>query len=185
MNWVDILVIIAFIRICYISVKSGLPIEIFKLLGTVSAIYFSLHYYTILSDSVQKRVSTGNLPLEFLDFAVFVLCAMIGYAAFVLLRMIFYRFIQMEAVPNLNKWGGLMLSVIRGFLFASLIIFAMGISSITYLKMSVKKSYLGDRLFAVSPKTYAWVWSSITSKFMSGEKFNQTINEAQKRFAQE
>ena len=47
-NWVDIFVIILSVRVLYIAVKNGLPVELFKLLGTIAAIYLSLHYYTIL-----------------------------------------------------------------------------------------------------------------------------------------
>jgi hypothetical protein len=80
-------------------------------------------------------------------------------------------------VPVLNKWGGLVLGILRGFLLAGLIIFMLAISTLTYLRNSAIKSYLGKGLFKVAPATYSWLWGNITSKFMTNEKFNKTILE--------
>ncbi len=184
-NWVDILVVILLFRIGYIAIKNGLPAELFKLLGIISAIYLSLHYYTALSDWIRAHIAAEKkMPLEFLDFLVFLVLAILGYLIFVLLRSIFYRFIKMEAVPRLNKWGGLALGVARGFLLVGLVIFMLVISSISYLKNSVKNSYSGRQLFNVATSTYSWLWNAIASKFMPGEKFNRTILEVQENLAQ-
>lgn len=179
-KWVDIFILIILFRICYIGMKSGLPIEFFKLLGILTAIYVSLHYYTGLSDLVQGRIGIKQIPLEFLDFILFAALAMAGYFVFVLLRTIFYRFIKMEAAPRLNQWGGLVLSMVRGFLFSGLVIFMLAISSIGYLKTSVVESYFGSRLSRIAPDTYRWLWDSVTSKFMGREKFNNTLAEIEK-----
>ncbi len=181
-NWVDILVIIILFRIGYIAIKNGLLWEFFKLLGTILAVYLSLHYYTLLSDMMGQRLPSikEKAPLEFLDFLSFVVLAIIGYLIFVSLRIVFHRFIKMEAVPNLNKWGGLVLGIGRGFLLAGLITFMLAISSINYLRNSVNDSYSGRQLFKVVPNTYSWLWNNIASKFMTGEKFNKTILEVQK-----
>lgn len=183
-NWVDIFVIIVLFRIGYIAIKGGLPVEFFKLLGTLAAIYLPLHYYTMVSDFIRQRVAIVNMPLDFVDFLFFIFLAMLGYLIFLALRSVFTRFIKMEAVPHLNKWGGFILGVSRGFLCAGLIIFILVISTVGYLKTSVKDSYLGSRLFNLAPATYNWLWNNFASKFMSSEKFNKTILEVQENFAQ-
>ena len=66
-NWVDIVIIIVFLRIGYVSLKTGILIEVFKFLGALSAIYISSHYYTNLSDSLKKFIPGNIMPLEFLD----------------------------------------------------------------------------------------------------------------------
>lgn len=183
LNWLDILIIILLFRICYIALKSGLPAEIFKLLGTLSSIYISLHYYTALSDFIRGRFALDKkMPLEFLDFLSFLSLAVASYLFFVLLRSVFYRFIKLEAVDRLNKWGGFVLGIGRGILLSGLIIFILVISSISYLKQSVKSSYLGPCFFKVAPNTYNWLWNNLTSKFMAQEKFNKTVLEAQESF---
>lgn len=183
-NWVDIIVVIILFRICYIAVKSGLPVELFKILGTLLAIYLSLHYYTMLSDFFRNRIAVKSLPLEFLDFLSFTVLAILGYLIFVSLRVLFHRLIKMEATPQFNKWGGLILGVGRGILLGGLIIFMLIISSVSYLKNSVKDSYSGKRLFKVAPATYSALWDNLMSKFATQEKFNSTILEVQKYISQ-
>jgi len=174
-NWVDVFFVILLIRICYVAIKNGFPIELFKLLGTLSAIYLSLHYYIIFPDYIVGRIGAKNIPLEYLTFFSFVALAILGYFIFMLLRKVFSRFIQLEAVPNLNKWGSLILSVIRGFLLISLLIFIFVIAPWGYFGNSVNNSYSGKRLFKIAPATYTWMWNSIMSKFRTQEKFNDAI----------
>jgi len=178
-NWVDIFIIILLIRICYIAIKNGFIAELFKISGTILAIYLSFHYYTYLSDIVRQRFISQKLSLDFLDFLCFTFLAVLGYLVLVLLRQVFSYLIKMEALPQLNRWGGLALGVIRGFLLSSLIIFILLISSITYLKNSVIDSYSGRRLFKIAPATYSKVWFGFASKFMPQEKYNSTIQEVQ------
>jgi len=182
-KWVDVFILIILFRICYIGMKNGLPVEFFKLLGTVTAIYVSLHNYTLFSDWLQGLMGFKEFPLDFFDFLAFMPLAIAGYLLFVLLRALFYRYINMEAAPRLNQWGGLALSVVRGFLFSGLIIFMLVISSISYFKTSVSESYFGTRLFRIAPITYRWLWGAVGSKFMGKEKFNNTVTEIEKEFS--
>ena len=183
-NWVDILVLILVVRTCFIAAQSGFPIELFKFLGTLAAIYLSLHYYVVLADYAMNWLSLGGrTPVEFSEFVIFLVLAIAGYCIFVLLRSIFYRFLKMEAVSGLNKWGSLVLGVARGVFLASLIMFMMFISSIGYFRDSVKASYSGRRLFMVAPDTYSWLWSGVASKFVPAEKFNAAVTSVKEEFA--
>jgi uncharacterized membrane protein required for colicin V production len=175
-NWIDIFVVILTLRVCFIAVKSGFPVELFKFFGTLTAVYISLHYYIVLADYSKEWLSLGNrMPLELLEFLIFAVLALSGYSLFILLRGIFYRFLKMEAVSALNKWGSLFLGIARAVLLASLIIFMLAISSVGYLKESVKESYSGRRLFSLGPDTYAWIWKSVISKFNASEKYNAVV----------
>jgi uncharacterized membrane protein required for colicin V production len=176
-NWIDILIVIILSKICYTAFRTGLKIEIFKLLGTLASVYLALHYYTNISDNF--RGPNQKLPLEFMDFLSFIVLLIVGYLVFFSLRLLFFLFIKIEAEPNINKWVGLVLGIARGFLTASLIAFLLMISSLEYLKTSVKSSYLGRTFIQIAPNTYTWIWNSITSKFMVQEKFNDTIREVQ------
>lgn len=182
-NWVDILIITLLIRIGYVSLKNGLAPEFFKLLGTLLALYLSLHYYTSVSDFFRRRFSTEAMPLEFLDFICVNILAVLGYLSFVLLRSVFCHFIKADAVPQLNKWGGLVLGAFRGVLLVSLITFTLAISSITYLKDSVKNSYSVAHVLKIAPNTYSWIWNKFMSKFMTAEDFNKSVLEVQENFS--
>jgi len=178
-NWVDVFFVIILIRICYVAIKNGFSVELFKLLGTISAVYLALHYYIIFPDYIVGRIGAKNIPLEYLTFFSFVSLATLGYLIFMLLRKVFSRFIQLEAVPKLNKWGSLILSIFRSFLLVSLIIFIFIIAPTAYFRSSVSNSYSGKRLFQIAPATYTWLWNSIMSKFRAQEKFNDAILKVQ------
>ena len=172
-NFLDILILILLFRVCYVAMHTGLPVESFKLAGTLASIYLSLHYYVFLSDLIQKKIDLSLMPLEFADFLIFLFLAIIGYLLFMALRGVFFNFIKLEAVAPLSKWGGLFFGILRGLLLVSLICFSMSISSVSYLNKSVKSSYLGSRLNQVAPNTYKWLWDGFFSKFMGSEKFNK------------
>jgi uncharacterized membrane protein required for colicin V production len=178
-NWVDIFVIILLLRTSYIAVKNGLPAELFKTLGLISATYFSLHYYTFFSGLVDERPLLKSVPAELLNFISFVILALCGYFVFVILRKIFCRFIKVEAVPNLNKWGGFILGIFRVILLISLLIFMLAMSPVGYLTDSVKHSFSGKRIVQVAPAIYSSLWDKIASKFMTSEKFNKSVFEVQ------
>jgi len=183
LNWVDLVVIIAFVRICYVAFKTGFTIELFKLLGIIFAIYISMHYFTAFSDILVRRgATTEKVPLEFTDFISFLLLVIAAYLVFMFLRSVFYRFIKMEAAPNLQKWGGFVLGIFRAFFTIGLIIFMLVISSFTYTKDSVISSYTGRSSFKTAPATYSWIWYNLVSKFMNNEKFNKTILEIKEEF---
>lgn len=182
-NWVDIFVLLLVIRVCFVAVKNGFPVELFKLLGTIAAIYLASHYFATLAELLFGWIGLGKvLPLEFLQFVVFLLLAIFGYAVFLLLRVIFHRFLKMEAVSSLNKWGSLFLGAIRGIFLASLIIFMMFISSVSYFQESVKSSYSAKGLFMLSPNTYSWLWNNAVSKFAGKERFNHFVTTTSEEF---
>lgn len=181
-NWVDLVAIILFFRICYLAAAKGVITEIFKLLGVVCAIYLSMHYFTVLSDFFRLHKGTHVIPLSFLDFLSFIILIVIGYLIFVLLRLILGRFAKMETTPKISRIGGLILGFARAYLCVSLVIFSLAISSISYFRKSAEKAYYGRFLFRSNVDTYAWMWNKFFSKFMRGEKYNPTVTEVQDYF---
>jgi uncharacterized membrane protein required for colicin V production len=179
LNWVDILVALILLKVCYTAAKNGLPIEFFKFLGTITAIFISLHYYVALSDLALKGINNPKMSLEFVDFLSFLVLALVSYLLFVFLRKITLQLIKIEAVSTLNKWGGFILGAGRAVLLSSLVIFALTISSINYFKDSAMASYSGKRLFRVCANTYRLIWNNAVSRFMTNEKLNKTIEEVE------
>ena len=182
LNFLDFIVLIVLLRICYISAKTGLSVEIFKFLGVLFSTYIALHYYTALSDVIQKRFLPKNMPLEFIDFITFLSLIIAVYLCFVGIRTILSRFVQLDTIPKINQLAGLVLGIGRGFLVIGLLSFTLVISSVAYLSNSVKYSYFARKTFAISPQTYDWLWSNIFSKFSPNEKFNSTVMEVKDNF---
>ena len=180
-NWLDIFVIILLARICYVAINTGLPIEIFKILGTLCAIYFSFHYYSSLSGSIQKIVGFKNIPIGFLNFSSFLILTVFSYGIFIILRKIFSSLVKIDSVSTLNKLGGVALGTIRGILLASLLVFIFVISGNGYLKGSVRASYSGKTLFKIAPATYKTISNGFVSKLFPRQKVNSYITELGKK----
>lgn len=179
LKWFDFFIIILLLRTCYIAVKCGIIIEIFKTLGLILAIFLSLHFYTAVSESLNARFSMSAIPLEFLDFLVFVILAICGYFAFLILRMTFSRLVKTEAVSLFNKWGGLTLGILRGILLIGFVTYALVISSVIYLKTSVNNSYFGKTTLGIAPSVYRGLWEVIVSKFSAKDSYNQYVDETE------
>jgi len=184
-NWVDIFVIVLLFRIIYISSKTGAIIELFKLLGIYFSLYITLHYYVDLSDLLRKSLPVEAFPTNFFDFIVFLPLLIVSYLVFVLLRSVFCNFVKIEAVPTVSKIAGFLLGVCRGILTISLVIYIFAISCMPYLFNSAQRSFLGKRLFNITVVTYTGTWDNFASKFMTQEKLNNTVVEAQKNFLNE
>jgi uncharacterized membrane protein required for colicin V production len=152
-----------------------LPVQLFWFLGSIAAVYLSLHYYSSLAAFLGKRFPAHGMPAEYWNLITFILLAVVGYLFFVLLQKLFARYITMQATPRLNKYGGLVLGAMRGIMVAGLIIFLFSISSVAYLQNTVSHSYAGQHLFKVAPATYTWLWKNIMSKFMTSEHPNTDV----------
>ncbi|MDD5156389.1 MAG: CvpA family protein [Candidatus Omnitrophica bacterium] len=153
-NWIDVFFIILLLRTLYVALKTGFIAEVFKLLGTLLAIYVSMHYYTALSDFLGSRFGLDKkLTVAFVDFMCFILLAIVFYLIGNLLSFTFAALIKSEAVPRLNKWGGFIVGMARALLLAGLFTFAFSISTIRYLHVKVAESYFGPRLIRVAPET--------------------------------
>jgi uncharacterized membrane protein required for colicin V production len=158
-------------RICYIATKGGFTSELFKFIGTITAIYLPMHYSILIADYVRKQLPIeGKFPQGYIDLMVFVFLSTAGYLFFVFLRKAFNNLVKIEAVSSLNKWGGLILGGLRSVLLVSLISFALVIPGTSYLKNSVKHSYLGIRVYFYAPDTYSWIFTNVFLKFMPSEK---------------
>jgi uncharacterized membrane protein required for colicin V production len=177
LNWIDILVFIIFLRFIFISLKQGLGVESFKLLGTVCGLYLSLHYYLSLATYLNGR-SGGKNPLgSLLELLAYALLFVVGYLFFWALRFFTFRFISAQINPEVSRWGGLLLGLIRSLLLSSLVLFSFMIPKESYFRDSVRYSFSGNYVSQVAPATYTFIWESIVSKFNSGEKYNGAVRD--------
>lgn len=180
-NWLDIFILIMIFRICYIAVKGGFTTEFFKFLGTLTAIYLAMHYSVFIADYTRGLLpAEAKIPLELINVLIFSTLSIMGYFLFVLLRHAFNNFVKIETVSSLNKWGGLIVGGYRSVLLVSLVSFALVVSGIYYFKNSVKHSYLGSRLSVVAADTYSWIWTSVSSKFITSEKEGSIVIDIKK-----
>ena len=176
LNWVDIFTVILLFRICYIATRQGFISEIFKLIGTITAICFACHYYTRLSNLLNIHLSLNSQTgLGILEFFSFIILASIGYLIFVILRVVFSVLIKMEAISYLNRWGAILFASLRWALFSSLLFLIFLVSDISYLKNSLNDSYSGVRISKIAPSVYLILWNSLIYRFAYEDAFNQKV----------
>jgi uncharacterized membrane protein required for colicin V production len=94
-------------------------------------------------------------------------------------RVLFFRLVKVEVVPNLSRFVGLSLGLIRAALVISLLIFALIVSGNGYFNRSVDKSYLGRKFSVIAPNAYNLMFQSLVSKFNPQEKMNGAALESQ------
>ncbi len=179
-NWIDIFVVILALRIIYIAFKNGLKFEFFKVLGTLSALYLSLHYYTSLSDLLNKRLLNNTGENWFFDMFAFAMLASAGYGFFFLIRFLLGKVSQSELNAHLDKWGGLALGICRAALAVSLSLCFFLASSGEYFRKSVHGSFSGPAVARIAPGTYIFFWNTMGSKLQGNNSLNPAIKDLTK-----
>jgi uncharacterized membrane protein required for colicin V production len=179
-NWVDFCVFILFVRIFYISINTGLTTEICKTLGTITAAYLSLHYYTPLSNFINERAAMQNTTIAFAEAATFLTLALLGYSIFWGIRLVIKKFMTVEIDNKVSKWGGAGLGFLRALLLSSLILYGLYISSIEYFQKSVATSNSGMSIIYFAPSAYRGIWNGFVSKFVSNGQFNSVVFDIKK-----
>lgn len=175
-NWLDILLLVFFVRICVIASQKGLSVEIFKVLGTFFCIYLSFHYYSLFANAVYSLPFFKFMSFDLVDFACFLILVFAGYFVFILLRRLFGMLFKMEDTPGLfNKWTGFALGIIRGVLCCSLLVYILFISGSGYLQQSTRNSMFAKPIFNIAAETYHGIWNGLMSKMMPLEKINKSV----------
>ncbi len=176
-NWIDILVVAIFVRIVYTAFKNGIWVELFRFFGILVAIYLSLHYYSSWAQGISDKLNYKDFQLKFFELFTFALPAGFAYLSFYIFRTTSSKFVNVEFVPKLSSWGGVIVGILRGFFSISLFLYFLLIPASDYFTKCVKTSFLGQKLVVIAPTTYNGLWDSIMSKFMTSEKLNKTVFE--------
>ena len=172
LNWIDIFVIIIIIRTTYIGFMRGFSVEIFKFLGIFTASIISIHYYNLLADFVGATVAFDKDILGVISFMVLWLGSVM---AFSFIFNLFTKFIRLEAVSSVNKWGGCALGILRGFFILGLVVITFRLTNTTYLKNSIEKSFSANTIADIAFINYRNTWSGVVMKFFPKEDVNYAV----------
>ncbi len=172
-NWVDVAMLVLLIRIVFIGVKTGFVIELFKLLGVLSAVFIGLHYYALLAAIIAQKT---NWSLESWEFVIFVLLTL-GVAVLVkFLREGFLAIFKFEtAHAGVNQWGAGILSVLRALLLASLVMYALLLTRAECLQRQTLMSVSQKLVLKAAPKTYSFLFHRWIGKIYTQERFNADV----------
>ena len=171
-NWIDILMAAIVIRVVYIGIKRGIVVELFKMVGVLSAVFITLHYFSSISKVLQEKV---HLPLAAADLFSFGILWGLVILAFKFIRDGFGMLFKMEAAHSiLDKWGGLVVCIGRALLLCSLTILCLRASSIDYFLKNLEKSATASKLASLAPGFYEATYNNVVSKFFPSEELNKS-----------
>jgi len=152
-NWVDILVIIIVTRMSYVAFREGFTHEIFPLIGTTFVMVFSLHYYGKFGEIISRELF--NASIQFANFASFVMIAVVLTTICKLLNTLLNKILKMQWNPIIEKFGGLILGVVRASITASLILTVLSLTPLPYFQWSIRdKSLTGVYVLGIGPSIY-------------------------------
>lgn len=172
-NWVDVAMLVLFIRIVFIGIKTGFVTELFKLFGIISAVFISFHSYSAISAFVIQKT---RWSVDWLDFVFYVLLVSLVVIAVMFLRDAFFIIFKFETThAGLNQWGAGVLSVIRAVFLASLIMYGILLSNVEVLQKMIFTSISHKIALKVAPNTYAFIFNNFVGKILVNQKFNDQV----------
>lgn len=155
-NWIDILDVIIILRISYVSFREGLTHEIFPLIGTVLVMVFSLHYYTMLGETIS--INFFRMPVRLADFLGFLILAICTWLIFKALNALLNKIVSVQWHPLIEKFGGLIAGLVRAFVTTSLILIILALTPLPYFQWSIRdKSVTGMHFLRIGPGIYSSV----------------------------
>lgn len=175
LNWVDVFVFIAFLRIILISYRHGFVIEVFQLLGTIVSIFIAFHSYDKLAGLISSH---SPIPIDFSSFFSFVFLIVLILVLFKFCREGFLFVIKIQPLAVLDKWGSVALGIVRAAFVSSIILVTLLISAIGYFQQSAERALSSRYLLDLAPKAYAFMFDSIYSKFSLQEEANFAVFKA-------
>lgn len=171
-NWVDILIAAITIRIIYIGIKNGFIVEFFKGIGVFFSIFITFHYYTGIAKILQSRLPISESIAQSLCF---VLLWSLVSLIFKLIREGMMLMLKIQAHSLLDKWGGLLVSILRSILIGSLVLVFLHVLGVEYIIKNVRRSFINAYLFDIASKVYEASYDGFVDKFFPSEKLNLAV----------
>jgi uncharacterized membrane protein required for colicin V production len=169
-NWIDVVLVILFIRMIFIGVKNGFLSEFFKFIGVLALVFVSLHFYSFLAAWVTKKT---NLFWGFWDLAVFAVLWFVVAFFFKLLRDGILVLFKAETThQGFDKYAAGLVAVARGILVCSMTIFLILLTRNGPLTRMALHSYSYQVAGSAAVGTYTFLYKNLVDKLFAGEHYN-------------
>ena len=172
LSWVDIVMPLVILRCALTGKKSGLVVESFKLIGILFATFVTLHYYKALGDLLHQNLSLND---SIKDAYAFGLLAVSAHLLFSLIREGWLIILKIEMPPIIDQWGGLIFSLIRGYLICGLILLALVLVKDNSIQADAKHSLSALVFKDTSSRIYQNFYSGFIDKFFPKEPINEEV----------
>ena len=172
MNFIDLFLLIVFLRVIYIAISRGVINESFKIAGLFVSGWFSFHYYFPLGNKIGSKILFFSE--EHLYFISFFLIFFIVKIIFSLLRLIVVSLFKRKEIPLYERWLLFFLGGGRAAILCSVIGFSLYLSPLDskYLNESVSYSLFKN----IAPKAYLTsfeFYSKINPNVILNEKIKE------------
>lgn len=173
-NWVDVFVVIFLIRTSYIGARTGLPPELFKIVGILLGLYLGMKFYSDFGSWVNSKIA---LPPELADGLSFLILIFASIISLKFVGAVLTKVVKLTFTERVDKWGGFIFGLARGAIVLSLIFMFLGILQIDYFMKSIEeRSLTGPYFQKVAPFVYQVITKTtpeelgIKSSSKAGEK---------------
>ncbi|OGX06056.1 MAG: hypothetical protein A2Z88_02980 [Omnitrophica WOR_2 bacterium GWA2_47_8] len=171
-NWIDILIACIFARVVLVGLRSNLVTEVFRVIGTFTAIFVILHYYVSFGETLNEYVFIPEMIQEPLAFVILWLTVAL---IFKLVGDGWTLMLRVQAHPVIDRWFGVFTGILRGFLVCSLTLVFFMVVDNEYLAKSTRRSFSGVYFIDVAPRIYHFVYDQVVSKYFPSEKLNLKV----------
>lgn len=161
-NWVDVLTAILLFRTSYIGGRTGLSVEIYRIVGVLAGLYISMRFYSPLGTWINAGLS---LPQELVDGISFLILILLCMLSLKLVGVGFTKVVKLAFADKIDKWGGFLAGLLRGAVLLSLLFAFFGIIQVDYLVKSVEeRSLTGPYLQKLVPYAYGVISPKVNQK---------------------
>ncbi|MEI8012442.1 MAG: CvpA family protein [Candidatus Omnitrophota bacterium] len=174
LNWVDIVLILLVVRIIYSGGKAGFVVEFIKTIGLFFAMLMAFHFFARLA---ALGIHFVLIPKPWLQAAAFILIWLTGVIVFKLIREGFLLAFTIQPLPLIDRWGAVLLAVVRSMLTASMVLFVFLMTAHPYLQNMTRTSLSHKYVINIAPKAYHQVTLGFIAAVMPGVRVNPVVGE--------
>ncbi|MFH1857091.1 MAG: CvpA family protein [Candidatus Omnitrophota bacterium] len=151
-NWIDIIILIILIRMAFVGLTQGLTKYFLNFIGIVATVCATIHYYYYGAVFLNKNVGFLTLSSAALISFVFII---VGAVLILKISGSFLsKLITIEFASFLEKAGGMIVGIVCGLLFSSLLLITFNFSQAEYIHNSLEKSYSAPLISRMAPACY-------------------------------
>ncbi len=170
-NWLDILMVGVCARAVFVGAKTGFITEFFKSLGIIFSIFITLHYFSTVTVILSAHVKLFALP----TLAVLVFCAFWALTTYLfkLIREGLMMVFSVQAHPNIDRWGGILLSSLRGVVVCGMVFYFLLLSYHPGILNLAKRSLSRQAVSYLPTGIYTGIYNGSVVKFFPEEKISE------------
>jgi len=174
-NWIDVALLVLFIRMIFVGVKNGFISEFFKFLGVITAVFVSLHYFSFFAAWLARKI---HFTWGYWDLVIF---AALWFAVTIIFKLlrdgIVFLFKVETTHQGFDKYAAGVVAVARGILVCSLTIFLILLAHNGVLTRMAVNSYSFKISGRAAVSTYSFLYNNLVDKLFAGQHYNAAAAE--------